>query len=141
VDHERLKALCNGWGDAWSKAWQEAVGEAGAMHAQAHYAKLDWQEDWRQQAGFPRRGEERLKSRLAGDDRLVALPEPWTSPFGSKLHQMKLPEWMLRGVGLGALESDTPAEILRTSCDHLLFRWCGISFLYDRLGLRAANGK
>lgn len=141
VDRERLKTLCDCWGGSWPNAWQGAVGEDVAMVGQAHHARLDWNEDWRQQAAFPRRGEEKLKTRLGGDDRLVALPEPWTSPFGAELRQMKLPDWMLRGVPAGALNCDDPVEMLRTSNGHLLFRWCGISFFYDRLGLRVADGE
>lgn len=140
VDEERLQALCEKWGGSWPEAWQTATGRTRSEANEAHHAKLDWRQPWGEQP-FPNRAEERLRTRLGGDDRLVDLPERWKSPFGADLAQMKLPDWMLWGVNPNLPGEDRSAAIVEQTRTHILFDWGGLRFLYDRLGLRRVDAE
>lgn len=137
VDPERLRMKCELWAGDWPKAWQDAIGNIRAQSIAADQSKLDWTSEWPDQ-GFPRYDEEKLKTRLGADDRLVDLPLPCTSPFGVTLTRMKLPGWMLSGLDADVLASDAPAEIIAEERGRLTFRWAGREFVYDNLGLQRA---
>ncbi len=135
VDFEYLSARCREWGGPWHNAMQAVYGRTNAEMTEAHHARLDWTVPWDHQPPFPRRSEEDLRTRLGLNDRLVALPYPWTSPFGAPLTQIKVPGWMLRGTDLAGTGEDAPAEVVDQVNSGLVFRWAGAVFRYGRVGL------
>jgi CRISPR-associated endonuclease/helicase Cas3 len=135
----QLRVRCEGWGGGWPRAWERARGESQAAAGAAHHAKLSFHKEWGEQDAFAKADEERLRTRLGGDDALVELPQAWRSPFGSTLTRLKVPGWMTRG----SCEPmrDAPADIIvALSGARLEFKWCGQRFAYDAMGLDRIAG-
>lgn len=135
----RLRERCQGWGDGWPQAWDKTRGESLAAAGEAHYAKFSFNEEWVRQTAFARANEERLRTRLGGDDALVELSQAWRSPFGCELTRLKVPGWMTRD--LSDAMRDAPAQIIEAvPGKRLEFNWCGQRFAYDATGLDRIEG-
>lgn len=136
----RLRERCEVWGGGWLKAWTAASGQAMAAASEAHHARFSFETAWGEQIAFAKANEERLRTRLGGDDALVELPMGWLSPFGCTLTRLKVPGWMTRGISDDL--RDAPAQVVRVSPgERLEFDWCDQRFAYDAMGLdRMAGG-
>ena len=82
--------------------------------------------------------EERVASRLGESDRQVVFEQPLAGPFGSRVTQVNIPGWLIRGIELDPLLA--PTDVTEGVGDHdgpsIRFVFGGLAFVYDRLGLR-----
>ena len=131
-----LAALADTLGGDWPEHWREYEGRSGAKRGAAEIAKLDWSCPWDDQ-NWAEPGE-RLRTRLGLEDRIAPLPGPWTSPFGERLTQMRIPGWMAPD---GRDDPETPANLLAADADTLAFDWNGAHYRYSRLGLVRDRGE
>jgi CRISPR-associated endonuclease/helicase Cas3 len=126
---ERLRLIAERLGGPWPEHWRHVIGGEMAKRMQAGLNALTWEEFWND-IQWPELSEQ-VRTRLGLDDRLVALPRPWTSPLGQSLSRMKVPGWMVP-----AQAADSPAEIIEEAGAGLVFSWGERLFRYDRYGLR-----
>lgn len=140
IDRNILRARCEDWGGGWPKAWNDASGKAMAAAGEAHYATFSFDKAWLEQDAFAKANDERLRTRLGGDDAFVELPQSWRSPFGCDLKCLKIPGWMTRG--LSDATRDAAAQIIQAAPEErLVFDWCGQRFVYDAMGLVRVKGE
>ena len=130
----RLASLAQALGECWEAHWREYAGLVTARRGAADTVRLDWSEPWDEQR-WPAGPDERIRTRLGLDDRLVVLSETWTSPFGQVIERMKIPGWMVRSPG----DQDESATITHKSGTELRFHWGGHTFVYNRYGLDFAE--
>jgi CRISPR-associated endonuclease/helicase Cas3 len=133
TDRTRLHSLAAELGDDWTIHAHAILGESIAQSGAATENALDWQKTW-SEFGWADPGET-IKTRLGLDDRLVELPEPWQSPFGSRLSFIKVPGWMV--------PKDAPDKadsVVEANAERLVFRWGAGEFAYDRYGLQRCSG-
>jgi CRISPR-associated endonuclease/helicase Cas3 len=128
TDGATLRSLARQRGGAWQAHWEELTGKKAAQNTAAVYAALDWNLPW-DDVPWPEL-DEKIKTRLGLDDRLLDLPKPWTSPFGAVLTRIKIPGWMVP-----KNPPDGPAEISAASADRLELRWGERTYRYGRYGL------
>jgi len=140
IDRTILRARCEDWGGGWPKAWNDASGKAMAAAGEAHYATFSFDKAWLEQDAFAKANEERLRTRLGGDDAFVELPQSWRSPFGCDLKRLTIPGWMTKG--LSDATRDAAAKIIQAAPEQrLVFDWCGQGFAYDAMGLVRVKGE
>ena len=129
-----LESLANALGEPWEAHWREFAGVVASRRGAADMMRLDWSEPWDEQR-WPAEPGERIRTRLGLDDRLVELPETWTSPFGQVIERMKIPGWMVKSPE----EHEENARITGRTSTELHFHWCGGNFVYNRHGLDFAE--
>jgi len=136
TDPRLLYDLAETLGPAWVKHRGEVVGEEMARGQAAHYAALDWSEDWEEVTWLPDLNE-RAKTRLGLDDRIARFDDEVRSPFGERLRHMQIPGWLLGGLTVGAEEI---AEVRSMGGDGTVsFEFAGASFSYGRHGLQKCS--
>ena len=82
---------------------------------------------------FPDRGDERIRTRLGWEDRVVRLPAALAGPFGREVTELKIAHHLFGG----ALPADTDELASEVVAEPGGFRFrFGARFRYDRLGLR-----
>lgn len=126
---ELLRQLATSLGGGWPKAHEGSTGDAQVKRTLAGGHVIKWAEPLR---AMPKALGEEAATRLGLRDALVRLPEATTGPFGEAVSTIKLPGWMLPNdwIGSEVEELTSPAPY------KLTFRFAGVGFVYDRLGLR-----
>lgn len=124
-----LRRLAESLGGSWPKAQDGSTGDVQVKRTLADGHIIKWTGPLR---AMPKALGEEAATRLGLRDALVRLPEATTGPFGERVSTIKLPGWMLPDGWLGSeieeLANPTPGE--------MTFRFAGVRFVYDRLGLR-----
>lgn len=128
TDRQQLYRHAEELGGGWPAHWQEISGNTAAERTAATYAALSWNDDW-DAVTWPDLNE-KIKTRLGLDDRLLDLSSAWTSPFGASLTQFKIPGWMTPKA-----PPDGPGEIVARSEAQLDVRWGDRVYAYTRMGL------
>ena len=127
TDTARLHANAAGKGQAWIEHLRQLQGKGIGQRQEAHFSRLDWSTEWDDSA-FPN-SEEKIRTRLGAEAIRIPLPNPWTSPFGSKLEELAVPAWMWHGRAEGVdVVVDDLVDALNVSVSGQLFR-------YSRMGL------
>lgn len=129
---ERLNALAESLGGGWPKALDAATGEASMKRTVAASHIMKWEEELR---ATPKALGMEATTRLGLHDALVRLPEGTNGPFGEAISTIKLPGWLLPADWLGA----EVEGLATTGPGEFAFRFAGVGFVYDRLGLRAVG--
>ncbi len=80
---------------AWRRHWQDVAGKEAAKAMTAAQGALRRDEPFSRQ---PFDDDERLATRLGVKDRIVELSSEIPGPFGTPVHQMILPAWMVGGL-------------------------------------------
>ncbi len=126
---ELLGELADRLGGDWPKAHQGSTGDAQVKRTLAANHIISWTKPLR---AMPKALGEEAATRLGLRDALIRLPEATMGPFGGAVSTIKLPGWMLPNDWIGSeiqeLASSAPGEVT--------FRFAGVGFVYDRLGLR-----
>ena len=73
----------------------------------------------------------KITARLGGNDRIAKFNREVDSPFGKKIRYLTVPGYMA-----GDVTGDEIPEIVEDSSGIIVFKFGGIDFIYDRLGLR-----
>ncbi|MBZ0116867.1 MAG: hypothetical protein K8H88_07730, partial [Sandaracinaceae bacterium] len=136
---EALAAVVRRGGPSF-EAHARKVDVSAIVHRQmADLHVVDRQKHFGEHAFPDRETSGRIATRLGESDRLIELEAPFRSPFGSWVRQLKIPHWMARDVPAETRASaralDGTAEIRVSDAEG---NPCA-SFVYDRLGLRAAS--
>lgn len=119
-------------GGGWPKAHRGSTGDAQVKRTLASGHIINWTGPLR---AMPKALGEEAATRLGLRDALVRLPEATTGPFGETVSTIKLPGWMLPDDWLGS----EIEELANSTSGEMTFRFAGVRFVYDRLGLRVVG--
>ncbi|GJD53526.1 hypothetical protein OPKNFCMD_6302 [Methylobacterium crusticola] len=79
--------------------------------------------------------DEKVRTRLGADDRLIPPKAPFVGPFGVTITQLRIPGWMLKDAG--QLPDDVTVAVREEAgAEGVRFTLGTVGFRYDRLGLR-----
>ncbi|MBY0331734.1 MAG: hypothetical protein K2X49_13805, partial [Acetobacteraceae bacterium] len=126
---DTLRALATGLGEVWDAHLRHVTGARSAERGQAGSAALRWDREPPSDTAFP--FDERLPTRLGGDDRRFRLEPAAVSPFGQALDEIVVPGWMARDVPvececLAVKPGETPYFVAKDGA---------VQYTYGRLGL------
>jgi CRISPR-associated endonuclease/helicase Cas3 len=123
---EALAALVQKLGGRWAEHAQQVTGSGYAKGVAAAYAAMDWQRP----PTWDNNPDERFRTRLGLDSRLLDFPEPQPGAFGKPIRRLGLPGWMARD-----LPADVAPATLEAGRAGLRFSLNERLFQYDRFGL------
>lgn len=130
---EVLNAIASSLGKRWKSHEQELLGKTSAEGGAARLNLLDFNVPF-EELVFPG-VDEKIKTRLGLNDRLVEFPEKITGPFGEWIKSVIIPGYIAKKIDEKAV-----AQVLQVDKEQILFRLGHLQFVYDRLGLRAIEG-
>ncbi|MDP2312729.1 MAG: CRISPR-associated helicase Cas3' [Pseudomonadota bacterium] len=133
VHPDALAAIADGRA-AWVAHGNEVLGKELAGRSSAKLNLVDWNVHF-QEMLFPAGDDARdISTRLdddEGEDRLVDLPAPVSSPFGHRLAQLRIPRVLVRG-----LATDAVVETVELAGDAVVVGMSGgLAYRYGRWGM------
>lgn len=130
---EALDAVAAQKGGAWlDHATRQEGGRVADMALAAHH-RLDMTTTFRD-LSFPE--DEKVRTRLGADDRLIRPEAPFVGPFGVVVTQLRIPGWMLTKAG--PIPDDATAAVREgAGAEGVRFTLGAVEFRYDRFGLQA----
>jgi CRISPR-associated endonuclease/helicase Cas3 len=131
--HERALAdiaQTHGWEDENNRY----VGKRSASRSLAHTHGLDMERPFDEKLVFP--DEERVRTRLGLDDRVLRLRNPMRSPFGNEIDALNIPGWMAHNI---PDEVEVEAIRIGKGIEKFEIRLDRVIFTYDRFGLSSVS--
>jgi CRISPR-associated endonuclease/helicase Cas3 len=131
---EALRAIAASLGPKW-RAHGLAI--SGAYLAMKRVAKLNCIDRTLLFGDFEfpsKEMEQRIQTRLGEGDRIAEFPAPLKSPFGNDIRRMTIPYFLARGI-----KKEAQINIESSNDNSIKFSFASRRFIYDRLGLRAAD--
>jgi CRISPR-associated endonuclease/helicase Cas3 len=135
----RLREIAEAGGDAWQRHEQRYLGARSADVWKGDKWIVDWTEPFAEQAFGDQELDEYAKTRLGGDDFEVAFDDPPIGPFGQRVEEVSLPDWMIGEAATAEIDDETRAENVRPHDGGFCFDFAGRCFKYDRLGIAAID--
>jgi len=124
-----LASIANEGGRRWQAHTNHVIGTERGHQRQGELNLVDWSKPYAEMS-FP--SEEHIMTRLGEGDRLVHFLPPVLGPFGNAVDELVLRAWWVAKV-----PSDAElAENVSSAGGVTRFRFGGMAFVYDRLGLR-----
>jgi CRISPR-associated endonuclease/helicase Cas3 len=128
---EALDRLVREKGERWPSHAAYVIGLTSGQARQADLNLVDWRLSYAEMC-FPDRLEQRIRTRLGEDDRLVRFEPPVRGPFGLFVGELTIPGIWARGIGADAETADGISQNRRAT----RFSLGGQTFVYDPHGLR-----
>jgi CRISPR-associated endonuclease/helicase Cas3 len=131
VHSQRLASIAAAGGEQWKQHEMQMIGTACGLRRQAELCLVDWSKPY-SECGFPTDLAGRISTRLGEGDRLVSFDPPFVGPFGTRVGELALCAWWVKGVDA----QESASSDVRTADRATHFRFGGRRFVYNRLGLR-----
>jgi hypothetical protein len=132
---DALHSLAQQLGPKWLAHYNSLSGRGFAERGQASQVLIDRDEPLNG-LSFPRQLglDTHVQTRLGQDDHTVFFKPAFTSPFGCKVSELRIPHWLLLGAKLPD-DLEDAADVVTTPTQ-TTFRFGTFHFAYDRCGLR-----
>ena len=136
---QKLDDLVTDLGRSWQEHANAVIGTRFAQRGVARLNIIKRSEPFDSiECGFPSPAdmEQRIRTRLGEDDRLLRFPEGPESPLGNRMTSLTIPGWMARGVA-----PEAEAEHIVWKDGSITFSMGSCRYHYDRFGLRRIDAQ